>query len=60
MDEGFRRRLAETAASPTVCGTLGPEFESFGPFYSATPEHLGRTSAPGSPMPQRDRKRGDS
>ena len=23
-----------------VCGALSPEFEWFGPFYSATPEHL--------------------
>jgi len=25
-----------------VCGALGAEFEWFGPFYSSTPEHLGR------------------
>jgi rubrerythrin len=25
-----------------VCGALSPEFEWFGPFYSATPEHLGQ------------------
>lgn len=25
-----------------VCGALGAEFEWFGPFYSVTPEHLGR------------------
>jgi rubrerythrin len=25
-----------------VCGTLGVEFEWFGPFYASTPEHLGQ------------------
>ena len=25
-----------------VCGALGVEFQFFGPFYSATPEHLGQ------------------
>jgi rubrerythrin len=25
-----------------VCGALSPEFEWFGPFYNATPEHLGQ------------------
>jgi rubrerythrin len=25
-----------------VCGALAPEFEWFGPFYAATPEHLGQ------------------
>lgn len=25
-----------------VCGALAPEFEWFGPFYNATPEHLGQ------------------
>ncbi len=28
----------------SVCGALGVEFEWFGPFYSATPEHLGQLS----------------
>ncbi len=27
-----------------VCGALGVEFEWFGPFYAATPEHLGQLS----------------
>jgi rubrerythrin/uncharacterized damage-inducible protein DinB len=30
-----------------VCGALGAEFEWFGPFYSATPEHLGQLTPPG-------------
>jgi rubrerythrin len=27
-----------------ICGALGVEFEWFGPFYAATPEHLGQLS----------------
>jgi len=29
-----------------ICGAVGAEFEWFGPFYSATPEHLGQLAPP--------------
>jgi rubrerythrin len=29
-----------------VCGAVGAEFEWFGPFYAATPEHLGQLTPP--------------
>jgi hypothetical protein len=41
----LRLRWIEEGPSPdayAVCGALSPEFQWFGPFYRATPEHLGQ------------------